>query len=238
MLLVLAGCDGVFGIAAFPRPTGPDAMPGPPTYLSFAAGPRSTMVSNVTFTMPVPDGADRLLIVAVETAMYMNGGLPPAVDTITANGILLSSIGSVSGTTARAEQWMLVAPPVGSAQIAVMLAGPPTTIHAHAMVFADVNQDSPVRAMMTGSNADVSASVLVQSEAEDLVESTVAQGAGIDSPLNGQKVYVENSSNGDAADNVGASTALGSPPALAMSWKFTGADYWLMMAVSLEPAIP
>ncbi len=96
--------------------------------------------SSSSYPLDLPDGPDRILLVSVMVGG--NCGSP----TITVTGvayahIALTRIAAIVGTpcdlnTTSTEQWLLVAPPVGTGDVDVSLTVKAPSLHVAAMAFA------------------------------------------------------------------------------------------------------
>jgi hypothetical protein len=220
-----------------------DAPPTPPQLVGYGTGSSDAMhasgsVTSCTFTLVVPNGTNLFLLVSVE--MSASSTLSPTTASVTWGGtqlgLLDSVVGTPDGAASRTEQWRIVAPAVGSATVDVELANPAVTLRCNAMVFAGVNQTTPVRAVAHGSGGDTMSSVMVASATGDLVVSTTGQGGSVAGPVApATPVFIDNSSGCCSLDNAAASTAAGDPAGVTMGWTYGSLDNWQTIATSLEP---
>jgi hypothetical protein len=234
LLGTLAGCDVVFRIDDLGA-----QPPAVPAVVISAQGDSDNPTTEVTFPLTVPSASNRLLIVSV--AMSAGGPAMPRVQTVTWAGMALTLLDAITGvpdgSATRFEQWQLVAPAVTSADVVVHLWSSADTLRADAIVFAGVDQTTPVRASAQASGGGTTGSVTVASAIGDLVESTVGQGNSILVPGDGQVlVFVDNGNGGHSLDNAAGSIAPGATPSVAMTWSFANNDNWQEIAAALEPA--
>src|ERR1700733_13838963 len=150
VLLVVGGCDALFRINAVadaaPPDTAPDTNVSPPTF-TIASHIRFDGAATSSFTLAIPPGSNRLLVVSVEIAVDPSSSTTTTVTSIVAAGQAMTPITTVTGVPgalSRSEQWQLVAPVVGTDDIAILLDSLPLTVHANAMAFTGVNQTTPV----------------------------------------------------------------------------------------------
>lgn len=197
--------------------------------------------STLVFPLTIPPGADRFLIVSVAIGSACSDTTVATVTGVTFAGVSLKPIDVITGTTCaamatRSEQWQLVAPAMGTNDVAIALSEPGRTVHGGALLFTGVDQTTPVRASMTGRGANTGATVVVPSAIGDLVVSSVGQGGSINEPGAGQApAFLQNATSSNTLDNSGASAAPGAAPVTAMDWIFGSSDEWQMIASSLRP---
>jgi hypothetical protein len=172
----------------------------------------------------VSSGIDRLLVVQVitEAAKTITG--------ITFNGIALSQEVTATNGTLRSEQWILVAPTIGTYDIVVTMSAS-AYITAGAETFVSVNQSAPTGATSTATGS----SLLVT----DTIATTVDNSIIVDSVGTGvlpiaYTVGAGQSSNWaiTANPNVrqGASSIEGAgttPDSITMAWAITQSTPWV-----------
>jgi hypothetical protein len=222
----------------------PDATDGPHVAAPVLVGSAKEHIgdsSTLVFPLTVPPGADRFLIVSVAIGSMCGDASVPTVTGITYAGAPLKPVDVITGTPCAAnathsEQWQLVAPAMGTNDVAIALSGPGQTLHGGALIFTGVDQTTPVRASMTGRGANMAATVVVPSAIGDLVVSFVGQGDSINETGTGQTpAFLQNVSSSNTLDNSAASTTPGIVPVTAMDWIFGSSDEWQMIACSLRP---
>jgi hypothetical protein len=213
--------------------------PSPPIFLA-AGVARAAAVATFTYSVTIPGGSNRFLVVSVQEGSDCAAPVP-TVTSVEYGGVAMTRVTSVLGTpcnttTTRSEQWQLIAPAAGTHDVVVRLSGTALTIHSDALSFAGVNQTTPVRAVATGRGNTAAAAVTVSSAAGDLVVSMIGAGAVISGPGAGQtQRFLDNAGPTGNLDNSAGSTAPGAASTIAMAWTMAAADQWQIIALSLRP---
>jgi hypothetical protein len=234
----LPGIEPDGGPDAAPDAAPPDAMI-PPTFVA-AARANAGAVASLSYALTIPPGDRRFLLVSIQLGSNCSDAVP-AILGVKYAGAALTRITTILGTpcgmtTTRSDQWQLVAPPVGTDNVEVTLAGAGDTIHSGALAFAGIDQMTPVRATANARGAGVQSSVAVASQPGDLVVNTVGQGGGIDAPGAGQtQRFKRNASGANTLDNSAASTAQAAGMTTTMTWTFNVADEWQSISSVLQP---
>jgi len=216
----------------------PDAFV-PPQFVAQAYA-RDADASSLHYSLVVPPGTNRFLLVTVQLGSSCTGTVP-GVTSVAYGGVSLARITTITGTpcgmtTTRSEQWQLIAPPTGAHDVDVVLAGSALTIHSGALAFVGIDQTTPVRASAIARGAGSSSSVTVSSVPGDLVVNTVGQGTKILAPGAGQAPrFVDNTSTTNTLDNAAASTAPATDATTAMTWTFGDTDEWQTISSALQP---
>ena len=224
--------------AAIPPDAPPDARI-PPAFAAVASA-RGAGVASLTYSLVIPPGAGRFLLVSVQLGSNCTAAVP-AVTGVTYGGLALTQITTIVGTpcgmtTTRSDQWQLVAPPEGAHSVVVTLAGAASTVHSGALAFTGIDQTTPVRASAIARGDGTQSSVAVASQPGDLVVSTVGQGGGITAPGAGQAERFKRNASGDnTLDNSAASTATAAGLMTTMTWAFTVTDEWQTISSALAP---
>jgi len=221
---------------------GVDANDTPPQFVNFAKMDNAsdgTSEQTVTIPVVIPSGYTNLFLIV---ALAVAGDGP--IETITYDNRTLTPVRTITGdqldSYAHSDQWQLVAPLVGTYDVVIKIAAGSHSIHAVAMVFAGVNQTNPVFATAADSSlisgVAATSSVLVDSAANQLVESTTAQANRVDHVGPGEtELYVDNLGMMTSLDNSGASIAPASAPSTTMVWTYGGSDDYQTIAVALQP---
>jgi hypothetical protein len=236
-LMLVAACGSVAAPAS--RDASVDTQVSQPTLVA-SEHAHISVAATLSFSLTVPPGDDRYLLVAAGIGSHGGDTTVPSVTGISYGGAPLTRVSFVTGTPAaqnatRSEQWQLIAPPVGTADVAITLSGAGVTVHGGALAFTGVDPAMPVRASVTGSGEGTDASVSVTSAPDDLVVSIVGHGNAIVATGTGQSpVYIQNVTTSTSLDNSAASTASGAPT-VAMTWTFIDVDVWQMIVSSLRP---
>ncbi len=232
--LLEPGCDEVFGLRD-------RTVSGALAFTTASAAHTSGSASSLSYPLDLPDGPDRILLVSVMVGANCDA------PTITVSGvayahIALTRIAAIVGTpcdlnTTSTEQWLLVAPPVGTGDVDVSLTGKAPSLHVAAMAFAGVNQQTPVRASSTARGDGLGSTVSVGSAAGDLVVNVVGQGNRIIAPSGDATLrFVDNASSSTTLDNSAGSTSDGGSVVTSI-WSFGSPDEWQTISTSLRPAL-
>jgi hypothetical protein len=220
----------------------PDAPPDariPPAFAAVVSA-RGAGVASLTYSLAIPPGAGRFLLVSVQLGSDCTAAVP-AVTGVTYSGLALTRIATIIGTpcgmtTTRSDQWQLIAPPDGAHDVVVTLAGNANTVHSGALAFTGIDQATPVRASAIARGDSTQSSVGVVSQPGDLVVNTVGQGGGIVAPGAGQTERFKRNASGDnTLDNSAASTAAAAGTTTTMTWTFTVTDEWQTISLVLKP---
>lgn len=183
-----------------------------------------------TWSHTVPSGANRLLVVQVGLRAFQT------VTGITYGGVALTKLGAVqyaAGNFARAEIWYLVAPAVGTANVVVSISGA-EVVEAAALNFVNVNQTTPLSAMVSASGlGGSSASVDVASVDGDLVVDVLVKEGSTLSPGAGQTSRWALSADGNWKGG-GSTEDAGATATTTMSWSLTGANAWVLAGVAVK----
>ncbi|HUS27033.1 MAG TPA: hypothetical protein VMZ53_00935 [Kofleriaceae bacterium] len=236
--LVLAGCDGVFGLQTIHG----DDDDGPREINVGAIEHKHSRETN-QFTLPVstPDGSDMVVLVFAAVGSYCNDSSVPTA-TLTFNGDTPMPRHVLTGTPcndalSHSYLWVITDPPTGSHDVAVMLTATAHSLHVGALLLSGVDAMSPVRTVNSATGVGLASSVMVPSEDGDLVVSFIGQGGNIADPGPGNTLrYLDNDSAATTLNNSGASTIAGSSPQVEARWTFSVDDQWQAIAVSLQPA--
>ncbi len=208
-------------------------------------GNTSPAVSSLTYSLTIPDGNDRLLVVSVLIGDNSSPCIAtsPTVASVTYGKGPLNQITAIVGTpecdggAPRSEQWWLAAPATGPHDVVVTLSDNAQTIHSGAMAFEGVDQFGPVRNFASAIGRSRSSSVHVPSSDGDLVVNTVGQGDGIFDAGTGQTLlFIQNGDSSNTLNNSAASTAPGASGGVTMTWTFWNIDSWQTISSSLQPA--
>lgn len=224
---------------AAPVPDVPPDATIPPAFAAVASA-RGAGVASLTYSLVIPPGAGRFLLVSVQLGSNCTAAVP-AVAGVTYSGLALTRITTIVGTpcgmtTTRSDQWQLVAPPDGVHDVVVTLAGDADTIHSGALAFTGIDQATPVRAAAIARGDGTQSSVDVASQPGDLVVNTIGQGGGIVAPGAGQtERFKRNAGGGNTLDNSAASTATAAGTTTTMTWTFTVNDEWQTISSALQP---
>lgn len=220
----------------------PDAIPDAAQAPAFAAQAHANgaNVASLRYSLTVPPGSGRFLVVSVQLGSNCTA-LVPDVTSVTFANLAMARTTTITGTpcgmtTTRSDQWQLVAPPTGTNDVDIVLAGPAQTVHSGALAFVGIDQTTPVRASAIARGSGLASTVTVNSAPGDLVVNTIGQGDRIVAPGQGQTLrFLNNSSGADTLDNSAASTAVATGASTTMTWTFGTADEWQTISLSLQP---
>ena len=198
---------------------------------SGAAGPASK-VSSLSWPHTVGAGANRILVVGVS----LRDGSTAV--TVTYGGTPLTLLGfQVNGNQARTEMWRLLAPPTGTATVAMALSAP-ARVAAGAASFSNILMSSPHGAFVSAAGGVTTASLTVPSAAGELVVDSIGTHGDVATMLPGAgQAQMWNSTTGATGSDAkaGGSSKPGSTT-VTMSWSLSKAKAWAMGAISLRPA--
>jgi hypothetical protein len=217
-------------------------MAGPPVMPVFVkeAHAAAGASAGIAYALPVPPGTNRFLLISLE----LTGTCDTPTATVTSvsyAGVTATQLAAIVGTpcgptNTRSEQWGLVAPTVGAANVVVTLSAPMPSVRSAALLFTGVRQAAPVRGTpVTASGASASSTIDVPSAAYDLVVDTIGQGCTITGPTTGTQLLLDNGTCNFTLDNAAASSAPGAAGTVTMAWAFTGTDEWQTIGSSLQP---
>lgn len=184
--------------------------------------------NSLTFSVPVANGLNRILIVSVASEAEVND-IDGQVATMTFNGIAMtfvSGVSAVSGTGrwCRVEFWMLLNPPVGSFSLVTTLSGAGTRsgFNVAAIPVFNVKQVTPYVTANTGVTTNVSSisTNITTTKSNTLLLDAVAHAssAATFTALNSQTKIFEIASTGGLA-SAGGSRVVNSGT-LASGWSF------------------
>lgn len=126
--------------------------------MAFTSSGNQTTTSGYSFNYTVPALSNRALIVAVGSRDTTSDA-DTVVSSVTYGGISLTQVntqenGGAGATDVRSDLWILTNPTVGTASVAVTLAGSVNQSVAVAGTFGNVDQSTSQDATSTGSNAN------------------------------------------------------------------------------------
>jgi hypothetical protein len=222
-----------------------DGPIGPPTWRTAASMNSAYGVATLSYPATIIDGVGRYMLVMVSISSgddtKMCDIATPPIATVTFDGIGMTRVDAILGTpcssaVTRSEMWGLVAPPVGSFDVAITLDDTASfPILSGALGFDGVDPITPVRATTSAAGTGTSSLVMVSSAPGDLVVSSVGQGTSIQAAGAGQDVRILDNLDGNGTlDNLAASTETAIGTSTTASWLFPNSDEWQSLAISLE----
>lgn len=137
---------------------------------------------------------------------------------------------AVAGKKAGVSMWYLNSPPIGNGTVSVELAASDKYVAA-ASTYSAVNVSDPVGTLENASGTSTIASVVVQSEDDDLVVDTVATASNTISAGLGQTVRWK---RGRADDKPAGGSYQAGATTVNMSWTLDSSQDWSIIGVSLN----
>ncbi len=221
-----------------------------------AAGPRflreqpadRKQGGSLTYLITVPDEPDCYLLVTAQVGSNCDD-TAPAINLAQAKNpqaqlLTLTSIASVTGTpctgNTHSELFELRAPPPGTYEITVAVAGVAPSLHSAALVFANVDPTTPTRTGATASGASAFSSVVVDSHVGDLIVNTTGHGAPLETAGPRQtEIFKRNVDTTTTLNNSSASFAAGTGAPIEMTWNAQAVDQWQTISTPLRsPGAP
>jgi uncharacterized repeat protein (TIGR01451 family) len=194
--------------------------------------------SSLSFPHTVGLGVDRVLIVGVSS--YNSN---KTVGTLTYAGTPLTRLGFQDGGNGaddrRMEMWILVDPPVGTANVAINMSSGAKVV-AGAASFFGVNTLAPTGSFVSAGAKSTLATLDVASAAGELVVDVLAVKGNAATALvgPGQTQLWNTFSNSNGGAVVGTASSEAGAGAVTMSWSLASNEYWVIGAVALKPAPP
>src|SRR5688572_24220878 len=190
-----------------------------------------------TLSHTIGVGMDRVLIVGV--SVYNANKM---VTSLTYGGTALTRIGFLDGGTGsndrRMEMWRMIDPPIGTANVVVTFSTSAKAVIGAASFFG-VNTTAPHGAFTSNEGNTNLATVTVPSAPGELVidcmavqgnATTATVGAGQTQLWNDYTRSVGGAVAGTASTEPGAAS-------VAMTWRLSSVDYWVIGAGALKPAV-
>lgn len=180
-------------------------------------------VTSLTFSHTV-SGADRLLIVGVQT----NGS---NVTGVTYAGVAMTAVGQLTSGGVRVEMFRLIAPATGANSVVVSVAAT-TDIGAAASSYTGAHQTTPLGAAATASGTGTEPTVNVVAAVDDLVIDATGMVNAVLTAGPGQTQRANYSTGVDLLTGV-MSTEPGAAT-VTMSWT-GGTNDWAAIGVAMKP---
>lgn len=126
--------------------------------MAYTSSGNKTTTSSYSFNYTVPALSNRALIVAIGSRDATSAP-NTVVSSVTYGGVALTQVntqanGGGGATAVRSDLWILTNPTVGTASVAITLAGTVNQSIAAAMTFGNIDQSTSQDAASTGSNAN------------------------------------------------------------------------------------
>ncbi len=246
VLVLAAGC--------FTKPPRPDGASGDAgTDGASSARPRLVdklpaarqQASSVAYSISVPDEPDPYLLVTLQVGTHCDDAAPPLLTAEVRNQIgevqPLGSIANITGTpclgNTHSELFELRAPAPGTYEIVLSVAGVAPSLHSAALVFANVDRESPTRQTATASGEGALAAVLIPSVESDLIVNAIGHGTTLEPPgPNATEIFRRNIDSSTTLNNSGASFAAGTGDLVEMTWDAVALDQWQTISAALRAA--
>lgn len=197
---------------------------------AFAAGGGTTL----SWSHTVGAGSDRALVVGLS----MTSVTGP--NTVTFNGVSMTSIGATDGTNIRSEQFILVNPPTGAFTVAVTLFSNSRCLQGFGDSYTGVRQTGSTGTFAGASGNSNAPSAVVTSSPGEIVLDVVGQQRT--NLVEGLTVGAGQTTRGEdvCTDTVvwlhaGASEEAGAG-SVTMSWSSDATDVWAAQGVPLRPS--
>ena len=194
----------------------------------------STNSLTLTWSHTVGNGNNRILVVgmAISTSSHF-------VANATYGGQNLTLIGQQVGGNSknRVELYQLLAPPVGSANVTVVL-NSPEHMSAGAVSFTNVSQTTPLGTFTSAGSGGLSGSINVPSATNEVVIDVMGTtGDALTlTPGGNQSPEWTSSSGPTSGDALGAGSLQSGAPTTTMSWTLGKSKLWAFGAVPLKPS--
>lgn len=198
----------------------------------------STLIigGTVTESFLTGSGSNRLLIVSIST--WDNGGTAGGCTTVTYG---LQSMSLLSGSPATngawyTEQWVLVAPTSGTANIIATVAGTTTKIGLGTISFTGADQTTGIdtNSSATGTSGTVTKALTLGATNEYMVDAMSHNSANTSSSRTNTSIYEDATSGTDTAAQYGSISGSGSQ---SMSWTMPDpGDAWAYSVLAVKSA--
>jgi len=206
-----------------------------------AARPNTAGNTIFNFNHTTANVANRLLVVGVSMNIFGNTGA--TVNGITYNATALTRWGvhNDAGVTRRVEVWYLIAPAVGTLNVAVTVTLPNAArvgVTAGAMTFTGVDQTLPLSMMVSNDGAGGSFAQLdIPSGTNQIVFDmlTVAATSAVTKGPSETQQWNLNSGNTTASDVIGFGSTNVGAASVPMSETFSAATNWSVAGASVMP---
>lgn len=190
-----------------------------------------TNVAGRTWSHTVSPGNNRILLVGIALAETAD-----TVSSVTYGGSALTRLAATqSGNTV--EMWYLLAPRVGTANIAATFTGS-KDMAGWSGSYTNVDQTSPIRSAAATNGNSLSPSITLPAVVGDLVVDTLsANGDAVTlAPSVGQAQICQNTTGNGGSDCWGASSYKSGAASVTMSWLTGAAKNWGIAAAALRAA--
>lgn len=197
----------------------------------------------LTWAHTVGSGNNRVLVVGISTEIDAPAGVPAdRVSGVTYNGIAMTRIPGTSirdaSNRAGVEMFILVNPPVGTANVVATILPGVNYVVGGATSFFNVNQTTPTRTATVNTGTGITPTTAVITVVGDIVIDTVATlPSGFLAPGPGQTERWDGDDFFSVAFDVGAgSTEPAAATTTTMNWTQSVSQSWAIAAVPLQPA--
>lgn len=191
--------------------------------------------TTLTWSHTVGTGTDRVLLVGVSVRQGNR-----AVTQVTYAGLPLTLVGSRIDplNVVRVSLFVLAAPPSGTATVSVTVNNQ-ANLTGGAASFTGVYQAGPVAGFASAGGSSAVASVTIPGAPGEVVVGTVAvqQNAGAAAPGGGQALLWSAATGNGGNDVRGGGSAAPGASSVTMSWSFSAARPWVILAARLRPVM-
>ena len=195
--------------------------------------------NNLVISHTIAAGSDRLLVVHVT----LNNPNLEVVDEITYDGVNLLLLAAVSqNNDTRTEMWYMIAPPVGTADIAIQVdvnLEAASGFNGAGVDWTGVDQATPIGNSATAGGISITPSVVVSSAVDEMVIDTMgAEDMGGETATAGSgqtdRVNIQ-SGTGSRTEQLGVSDEAGAA-SVTMDWTLSVSTDWAIAGGALLPA--
>lgn len=198
----------------------------------------------ITVSHTTGTGTNRLLLVGI--SININNNNTTSVTGVTYGGTALTKVGAHnnSGGTRRIEQWYLLAPPSGTANVVATVHIPSNVtegVVVGATTFTGADQTVPLGTFASsddGGTAAAYSQINANSAVNGMVLDTLAVGEGITVTVPGPQVSQWNTASGNNNNNdvTGEGSSRTGAPSVPISETFSGNSYWSEAATPINPS--
>lgn len=192
------------------------------------------------FELDIPAANRTVLLVNIGLSSDNTPGIDtrPVIASVSYAGTPMTKFDSIVGVPVqpdtRSELWELTAPPAGINTLDIELASPGSSLHMGALVFAEVDQTTPVRTSQPSSGMGNVGTAMITSMPGDTVVAFIGAGNAITSINGADTIYVDNGTEGYSLDNSAAASTAGSASVM-VNWSLEADDNWQAILASLAP---
>ena len=204
---------------------------GPATTPGFDAASNGTASEGIiTFSHVVSSGDDRALVVHVSLPSSQT------VSGVTYDGVPLTWRGNGGSSTYRVSIWILLSPPVGTANVVATMSGLADAV-AGATSWTNINQTDPTGSIASATATSTAPTVDVPSVAGEIVHDVLCT-ADVTATVHASQTERWNAvqETGGVPGPRGAGSTEAGAASVMMSWTLGSSAEWVIAAFALKPA--